>query len=137
VIDSVTQKPIAIKNEFVELLTHPSYVLQIERLKPKRKTRIEKFLSIFDQHCKTDDDYLLEIDDTKLDEFSEIINYLNLATQDEVILRQLEYEEDFEQGYVKLETELEKAKQHEEEAKQREEYAKRKLAIKIKNTVSR
>jgi hypothetical protein len=121
VIDAVTKKTISKKNEFIELLTHPSYILQISRLKQKRKTKIEKFLSIFDQKCKTDDDFVLDVDENKLDEFSEIITYLNRATQDEEIIRKLEYEEDFEAGYEKLEKEVEEAKQREEEAKQREE----------------
>lgn len=98
------------KNEFIELLTHPSYILQIGRLKPKRKTKIEKFLSLFDQKCKTDDDFVLDVDDAYLQDFNEIIMYLNRATQDEEIIRKLEYEEDFEAGYEKLEKEVEEAK---------------------------
>jgi len=132
VIDATTKRPVTTKNEFVELLTHPSYILQLQRLKPKRKTKIEKFLSIFDQTCKTDEDYLLDINEKPLQEFAEIITYLNRATQDEEIIRQLEYEEDYEEAQVKLEKALEIAEHQKEEAQKQKEEAQIKLAKKMK-----
>ena len=110
VIDAVTKNVINYKNEFIELLTHPSYILQVERLKPVRKSKLEKFLSMFDQHCKTDDDFILDINDDDIIEFDDIANHLNRATQDEEMIRKLEYEEDIEQGYDKLEKDLESSK---------------------------
>jgi predicted transposase/invertase (TIGR01784 family) len=122
VIDATTKIPFTHKNEFVEMLTHPSYILQTKRLKPERKTKIEKFLSFFDQTQRTDDDFILEIADSTIGEFDDIAHYLNLATLDEEILRSLEYEEDYEQSIDKLEEQLGEAKrQSEEERKQKEE----------------
>jgi hypothetical protein len=122
VIDATTKQPINYKNDFVELLTHPSYILQIDRLKPERKTKIEKFLSFFDQSNKTEDDYILEIDDTLVSEFQEIAKYLNLATQDEEIIRQLEYEEEYDLSIENLEDQLEeKEKLLQKERKEKEE----------------
>jgi hypothetical protein len=123
VIDATTKQPIAAKNEFVELLTHPSYILQIERLRPERKTKLEKFLSFFDQSLKTDDDFILEIDENNIDpEFTEIALHLNMASQDEEMIDKLLAEEDIENAFDTLENNLAEAqKQVEEERKQKEE----------------
>jgi hypothetical protein len=123
VTDTVNNRQINLKNEFVQLLTHPSYILQIERLKPLRRTKIEKFLAIFDQGKKTDEDFILDIEETEDEEdLKEIKQYLNRATQDEEMIRMLELEEDIDQEFGKLETELELARQREEvERKQKEE----------------
>jgi len=135
VTDTVNNLRINLKNEFVQLLTHPSYILQIERLKPIRRTKIEKFLAIFDQGQKTDEDFILDIEDTEdtedEDDLKEIKQYLNRATQDEEMLRMLELEEDIDQEFEKLETELELARQREEEErKQKEEAQKREIEAK-------
>jgi hypothetical protein len=128
VTDTVNNRQIDLKNEFVQLLTHPSYILQIERLKPVRRTKIEKFLAIFDQGKKTEEDFILDIEETEDEEdLKEIKQYLNRATQDEEMIRMLELEEDIDQEFGKLETELELARQREEEErKQKEEERKQK-----------
>jgi len=124
VIDATTKEPIAVKNEFVELLTHPSYILQIERLRPERKTKLEKFLSFFDQSKKTDDDFILEIDENNIDpDFEEIAKLLNMASQDEEMIDKLLAEEDIENAFDKLEIDLNLAIKEKEEAKQREDDA--------------
>lgn len=48
-IDLVSNEVIPDKNDFIEKLTHDSYIVQIPRIKPKYRTRIEKLLSIFEQ----------------------------------------------------------------------------------------
>jgi hypothetical protein len=124
VTDTVNNRQINLKNEFVQLLTHPSYILQIERLKPVRRTKIEKFLAIFDQGKKTDEDFILDIEETEDEEdLKEIKQYLNRATQDEEMIRMLELEEDIDQEFGKLETELELARQREEEERKQKEEA--------------
>jgi hypothetical protein len=124
VTDTVNNRQIDMKNEFVQLLTHPSYILQIERLKPVRRTKIEKFLAIFDQEKKTDEDFILDIEETEDEEdLKEIKQYLNRATQDEEMIRMLELEEDIDQEFGKLETELELARQREEEERKQKEEA--------------
>jgi len=124
VLIEIQKSKYPIKNEFVELLTHPSYILQIARLKPERKTKLEKFLSLFDQKKKTDDDYVLDISDEDLEDLDEIVEYLNRATQDEEMILKLELEEDMEESFEKLEKELAEERKEKEEAKAREEEAK-------------
>ena len=138
VIDATTKNVIPYKNDFVELLTHPSYILQVERLPEKRKTKLEKLLSLFDQAKKADKDYLLEFsqkDLKEMDNFEELASYLNLVIQNEQTILELELEKDIEKEFEridKLTEELVEAKQKEQEAKQKERDAKLKLAVKMK-----
>lgn len=112
VTDAITKQPLEKKAEFVKMLTHPSYILQINRLRKERKTRLEKLLSIFDQSQQTEDKYLLDIEMfTELKEFEDIIKYLNRASQDEEFIRQLELEEEIEAEFEKKDNELREAKQ--------------------------
>ena len=121
VIDATTKEPIDYKNDFVKLLTHPSYILQTKRLRPERRTKLEKFLAIFDQSKKTDDKYLLNYDETEDDDdILSITQYLNRGTLDEELLRQLELEEDIDKEFEKMEDELAKTKREKAEAQKRE-----------------
>ena len=49
------------KNDFVQFHTHPLYILQLSRLSSDRKTKLEKFLSFFDQSQKTYEKYLMDL----------------------------------------------------------------------------
>jgi hypothetical protein len=46
-IDVVTQEKLDIKEEFVELLTHDSYLIQVRKLGQATRTRLERVLQIF------------------------------------------------------------------------------------------
>ncbi len=119
VTDARSKKEIPYKNEFVELLTHPSYILQVERLPERRKTKIEKLLSLFDQAKKSTEDYLLELSDKDLKElngFQPLAGYLNEVIQDEQTLLELELEKDIEKEFEKLEESVEKERKAKEEA---------------------
>ena len=133
VIDATTKEEIEKKNDFVELLTHPSYILQITKLPPQRRTKLERFLSFFDQTCKTDDDFVLDIDGNELQDLEDIANYLHKGTLDEDLLNSLAYEEDFDESVKKLEDELTEERQQKQEAQQREaEAQKRELEARQK-----
>ncbi|MBI4647373.1 MAG: hypothetical protein HY738_12505 [Bacteroidia bacterium] len=130
VIDAITKEPIETKNEFVKLLTHPSYILQINRLRPERKSRLEKLLSLFDQNQQTEDKYILDIEEDELpSDFKDIADYLNRATHDENFILNLEFEEDIEEEFEKREQKLleqeialqEKEKQLEQKDRQLEQ----------------
>jgi len=123
VIDATTKKPIEEKSEFVKLLTHPSYILQVERLPEKRKTKLEKLLSLFDQARKTSDKFILDLGDdyfNSLSEFGEIIIYLNRAAQNEQTRLELQLEEDVEAEFEKQEKLLEQVKKNEHLLTQKE-----------------
>ena len=128
VINSITKKPIQVKHKFVKLLSHPCYILQVQRLKKERKTRLEKMLSLFDQSYCTDDKYFLDIEDLD-EEFNEVADYLSRPTFDEEFVRSLIYEEDYEKEFQKQEKTIKEAKKREQEAKEREQEANKSLKI--------
>ena len=125
VMDAITKKEIKKKNSFVELLTHPSYILQVMKLPTKRRTKLERFLSFFDQDKKTEDDYVLDVEEENNNDLKDIADYLHRGTLDEDLINSLSYEEDYDGSIKKLEEEKEDAKQREKEAKQREKEERR------------
>ena len=58
--DAITNEVIEIKDDFVELLTHDSYLIQVLRLKAKTKTKLERVLQIFSSEFKTKDSHQLD-----------------------------------------------------------------------------
>ena len=48
-VDLVSNEVIPEQSDFIEKLTHDSFIVQIPRIKPTYRTRIEKLLSIFEQ----------------------------------------------------------------------------------------
>ena len=96
--DLITDKPIIVEEEFVEKLTHDSYIIQIQRLKKKVRNDIERVLKVFNQAYATEGD-------KKMLEFSEndyadngllarMVSRLRKAATEEEILRQIEIEEE-------------------------------------------
>ena len=74
-IDNVT---LDVKSEFIECLTHDSYVVQIPRIEGKTRTRLEKLLSIFEQKYFIDDkgirkEYKHEVDDENIRRMIDIL----------------------------------------------------------------
>ncbi len=68
-IDLITNEVILDKSEFIEKLTHDSFIVQIPRIKPKYRTRIEKLLSIFEQeHFLNDSQTMKAYEDNIEDE---------------------------------------------------------------------
>jgi len=127
--DVINKKFIETKktSRIVDLLTHKTYFL-IAAEKPdyvSTNTRLEKFLNLFNQKLIGDEaDILIDIDNENSkddNELEKIINYLNKATLDQLLIRKLKYESEHENAIKDLITELSETKQREEEAKQREE----------------
>ena len=58
--DVVTQELIEVKEDFVELLTHDSYLIQIRLLVGKSRTKLEQVLGVFSPEFKTKDKHQLE-----------------------------------------------------------------------------
>ena len=78
-VNAATQEIIEKKYVFIESLTHDAVVIQINRLKQNRRTRLERFLSIFDQTAKTEDSdgHILEINQSEYpEEYERIIRRL-------------------------------------------------------------
>ncbi len=87
-----------VKHPFIESLTHDCYVIQIPRLDTSLRNRLERVLSVFNQHFIIgDDDHLLGIpfnpDDNLLEK---MIRRLAIAASDKEVRKQLILEEEFE-----------------------------------------
>lgn len=99
-IDLITDKKIDTQEEFVEKLTHNSYVIQIPRLKKKVRNEIERVLKVFNQSYVTDGDKkTLEFSekDFEDDELLQLIaSRLRKAATEEELLRKIEIEEEVE-----------------------------------------
>lgn len=62
--DVVANQLIDLEEEFIESLTHDSYVIQIAHLRAQHQTEIEQLLAIFDQHQHLEtDEHILDVDE--------------------------------------------------------------------------
>ncbi len=105
-IDLATGNEIRTKEEFIESLTHDSYIIQIPFLRKKRRNDLEKILSIFDQDQRMDDNHILNVDE---DDFP--IKYRNIIRrlQSAVVEKQVRDSMQIEDEIV---TELERMERH-------------------------
>ena len=96
-IDAVTGEEIQERNDFIEQLSHNCYIIQIPRLKPRRRNKLEEMLNLFDQSRIKDDRYLLNINETDVGEdFQSVAKRLERAAMDKEIRDKLEFEEEME-----------------------------------------
>nr|VFJ70759.1 MAG: hypothetical protein BECKFW1821C_GA0114237_102442 [Candidatus Kentron sp. FW] len=118
--DAATGEEIPAREEFIETLTHDSFVIQIPQLGPERRTAAEKLLAIFDQHRKLEsDNRILDVDeDAYPEEYRKIVRWLNEAVSDPEIKRIMEAEdeilaefEDIERRMVEMEKSIEEKDQ--------------------------
>ena len=89
------------KDEFIESLSHDSFVVQISKLKGEMKTKMERILSIFNQKWIFDEDnkWLLQYDEDneELDEETrKILKRLSIAAGSHAVKEQIKAEETFD-----------------------------------------
>jgi hypothetical protein len=73
VSDLVTGETLDGKSEFIESLNHKSWIVQVPKLKERRRNELENLLSVFDQDNKTGDNHILNIDESQYPEEYRII----------------------------------------------------------------
>ncbi|TVR39963.1 MAG: hypothetical protein EA394_08895 [Bacteroidia bacterium] len=95
VIDSVSKKKLRVKSFFIEHLTHRSHIIQLPRLPETRRSRLERFLAMFNQRWATADGYVLNLQELD-DEFADIARYLQGPLLDDHFRRQLLVEEELD-----------------------------------------
>ena len=95
-IDAATQEELAHKEEFIESLTHDSYIIQIPRLRKKRRNDLEILLSIFDQSQQTSDSrHFLNLNEEAYPEkFRIVIRRLLKAAVEEDVCETMDLEDD-------------------------------------------
>ena len=83
-------------NEFIESLHHRSWIVQIEQLKYRRRTDLEKLLSIFDQENRTANHHILNVNEEDFPEnYRPVIRRLRMASESEQIQIEMEMEDDY------------------------------------------
>ena len=65
-VDAVTGERLCEREEFVESLTHDSYVIQIPLLPDHRRNDLERLMGVFDQSRRTANRHFLEVDEAEL-----------------------------------------------------------------------
>lgn len=94
--DLVNKKIITAKSDFVEKLTHDSFIVQVERITDSYQTRLDKLLSIFEQQYFLDDTKITKEfrHDTDLEEVKIITDILHYSGTDPIEKKQLEIEQE-------------------------------------------
>ncbi len=95
-IDLADNSELTIREEFIESLTHDSYIIQIPQLKKRRRNNLEILLSIFDQSLKlSGNDHFLNLsEDDYPQEFRIVIRRLLQAASEEDVCQTMELEDE-------------------------------------------
>jgi hypothetical protein len=100
IINSVNKETLLLESEFISQLNHRSHILQVRRLPENRISKLEQFMTLFNQAWITDQRYILDLLDVP-EGFEEIDMIFD--QQENKYLKQIE------------------------EAKQREDFAKKEI----------
>jgi len=123
VSDLTTGEELNKKNEFIESLNHKSWIVQVRKLKEKRRNELENLLSIFDQNNITNDQHILNIDESQFPkEYQHIIRKLREACESKQVREEMQMEDDYiNELLMKDEIIAEQEKELEEKEKALEE----------------
>ncbi len=143
VVDMMTNEVIEVKNNFIDLLNHKSYILVAkdnQKVKTGHSILLEQLIKLFIQKFTGETaNIVIDIDEEQFQsELLPIIERLKLATLNGELLRKVQMEQDYIDEEISKEQLLAESLEREkeerklkEEAKQREEKAKQKLAKKM------
>jgi hypothetical protein len=116
-IDLINKITLTQKSEFVEKLTHDSFVVQVERITDRYQTRLDKLLSVFEQKNFTDDKEITKnfTHNPDIDELKTMTDILHYVGTDPQERKQIETEQEawrtinamFEEKERKYQKELE------------------------------
>jgi hypothetical protein len=95
-IDLIHKKPLSQKSEFVEKLTHDSFVVQVDRITNRYLTRLDKLLSVFEQRNFTDNKEITKnfTHHPDIDELKTITDILHYVGTDPKERQQIEIEQE-------------------------------------------
>ena len=94
--DLISKKIIDTKSDFVEKLTHDSYIVQVGRITNRYQTRLDKLLSVFEQTNFLDDTQITKEfkHDADIEEVKIITDILHYSGTDPVEKKKLETEQE-------------------------------------------
>ncbi len=101
--DVVTREILDIKEEFVELLTHDSYLIQVRRLPRQARSRVERALQVFSPLFQTTENrhHLDFQGDTSDMLVKKMVDRLGRAIASEEIRDRMEVEDEIDRAFVR------------------------------------
>jgi hypothetical protein len=124
-IDRANHKVLAHRDDFVESLTHDSVMIQVGRLKDKRRNTLEKVLAIFEGGKLKK--HLLEFNESDYPaDYAEVIRRLQKAIAEPKVLEMMNIEDELLADLLDLEAKAAKAQERAEKAERQAEEADRK-----------
>ncbi len=110
--NDATNEKLEGREEFIECLTHDSYIIQVPYLKDDQKTEVEKMLGVFNQSKKTADRRILNIKDEDYPEkYRSIIRRLQRAIAEPGFRKKMDLEEEVIDELKKLERVIQQQKE--------------------------
>ena len=123
-IDLVTGEQIQGKEEFIESLTHNSIVIQISKLKQRRRNDLEALLSIFDQDNIASDRHILNIREEDIPEkYRPILRRLLEAVSEKKVRDGMKAEDQVLNEFQTLERIIVQEREEKEKAQKEKEKA--------------
>lgn len=98
--DAITNELLEVKEDFVELLTHDSYLIQVPRLQRQTRTKLERVLQVFSQNYRTGDRHQLDFQGDSDDPLvRKMINRLAWAIADDSMRARMDLEDEIERKF--------------------------------------
>lgn len=122
--DAITNEKLEQTENFIEQLTHDSYVIQIPFLSKKKRTELEEILTIFDQHYIIDQEspHVLNFPNKNLSTLLQIfIKRLQHARENEEIEEMMQIADKYISTEEKYQKELKEARAEKEIERERAE----------------
>lgn len=105
--DVTTGEELETREQFIESLTHDSYIIQIPHLRHERQSEVEQLLTVFDQRWLTADGHVLSLNEADYPEqYRQVIRRLQQAISDEVVRQTMEAEDEILENFELLEREI-------------------------------
>ena len=107
--DVTTGEELKQREEFIESLTHDSFIIQIPHLRQKYQTEVEQLLSVFDQKNATSDHHILNVKEQDFPEkYRPLIRRLQRAIAEPHVRETMEIEDEILEDLQDLEREIAK-----------------------------
>ena len=106
-LDGVTGRRLAEREEFVEALSHDCQVVQVPLLASRRRTDLERLLSVFDQELRAPGErYVLEVDEREIPErYTPVLRRLEGAAASEEVSDSMALEDEVSETWGRMKRE--------------------------------
>jgi hypothetical protein len=100
--DVITQELLEVREDFVELLTHDSYLIQVRLLVGKSRTTLERVLQVFSPEYQTEDKHQMDFKgDVNEPLVKKIVDRLGRAIASDEIREKMDIEDDIDRAFAR------------------------------------